>query len=84
MQNIPIAITASGTVRDADRRRPDLVKQVNLAFTKTNFTGYSITIRGIGTQAISVTTDPARSRTAFNDIPFIAIISLSRNSMTSK
>ena len=50
---------------------PDLVKQVpNLTFTKTNFTGYNIQIRGIGTQAISVTTDPAVA-VAFNDIPFI-------------
>ncbi len=50
---------------------PDLVKQVpNLTFTKTNFTGYSIQIRGIGTQAISVTTDPAVA-VALNDIPFI-------------
>ena len=47
------------------------MKQVpNLTFTKTNFTGYSIQIRGIGTQAISVTTDPAVA-VAFNDIPFI-------------
>ena len=50
---------------------PDLVKTVpNLTFTKTNITGYSIQIRGIGTQAISVTTDPAVA-VAFNDIPFI-------------
>ncbi len=42
----------------------------NLTFTKTNFTGYSIQIRGIGTQAISVTTDPAVA-VAFNDMPFI-------------
>jgi outer membrane receptor protein involved in Fe transport len=50
---------------------PDLVRQVpNLTFSKTNFTGYNIQIRGIGTQAISVTTDPAVA-VAFNDIPFI-------------
>jgi iron complex outermembrane receptor protein len=50
---------------------PDLVKEVpNLTFSKTNFTGYNIQIRGIGTQAISVTTDPAVA-VAFNDIPFI-------------
>ena len=50
---------------------PDLVKQVpNMTFTKTNFSGYSIQLRGIGTQAISVTTDPAVA-VAFNDIPFI-------------
>ena len=47
------------------------MKQVpNLTFTKTNFTGYSIQIRGIGTQAISVSTDPAVA-VALNDIPFI-------------
>ena len=47
------------------------MKQVpNLTFTKTNFTGYSIQICGIGTQAISVTTDPAVA-VALNDIPFI-------------
>ena len=47
------------------------MKQVpNLTFTKTNFSGYSIQIRGIGTQAISVTTDPAVA-VALNDIPFI-------------
>ncbi len=41
-----------------------------MTFTKTNFSGYSIQLRGIGTQAISVTTDPAVA-VAFNDIPFI-------------
>jgi len=41
-----------------------------MTFTKTNFSGYSIQIRGIGTQAISVTTDPAVA-VAFNDMPFI-------------
>ena len=39
-------------------------------FSKTNFTGYNIELRGIGTQAISVTTDPAVA-VAFNGIPFI-------------
>ncbi len=42
----------------------------NLTFSKTNFTGYNMQIRGIGTQAISVTTDPAVA-VSFNDIPFI-------------
>ena len=41
-----------------------------MTFTKTNFSGYNIQIRGIGTQAISVTTDPAVA-VAFNDIPFL-------------
>ncbi len=74
VQSIPIAITALSQEQLTSRQvagGPDLIKEVpNLTFTKTNFTGYSIQIRGIGTQAISVTTDPAVA-VAFNDIPFI-------------
>jgi outer membrane receptor protein involved in Fe transport len=74
VQSIPIAITALSQEQLTSSQTaggPDLVKQVpNLTFTKTNFTGYSIQIRGIGTQAISVTTDPAVA-VALNDIPFI-------------
>ena len=74
VQTIPIAITALSQEQLTATQTaggPDLVKQVpNLTFSKTNFTGYSIEIRGIGTQAISVTTDPAVA-VAFNDIPFI-------------
>jgi outer membrane receptor protein involved in Fe transport len=74
VQSIPIAITALSQEQLTATQTaggPDLVKQVpNLTFTKTNFTGYSIQIRGIGTQAISVSTDPAVA-VAFNDMPFI-------------
>jgi len=74
VQSIPIAITALSQEQLTATQTaggPDLVKQVpNLTFTKTNFTGYSIQIRGIGTQAISVATDPAVA-VALNDIPFI-------------
>src|SRR5580692_1912178 len=74
VQNIPISITAMSQEQLTATQTtggPDLVKDVpNLTFTKTNFSGYSINIRGIGTQAISVTTDPAVA-VAFNDIPFI-------------
>ena len=74
VQSIPIAITALSQEQLTASQTaggPDLVKQVpNLTFTKTNFSGYSIQIRGIGTQAISVTTDPAVA-VAFNDMPFI-------------
>jgi iron complex outermembrane receptor protein len=74
IQTVPIAITALSQEQLTSRQiagGPDLVKEVpNLTFTKTNFTGYSIEIRGIGTQAVSVTTDPAVA-VAFNDIPFI-------------
>ena len=74
VQSIPISITALSQEQLTATQTaggPDLVKQVpNMSFTKTNFTGYSIQLRGIGTQAISVTTDPAVA-VAFNDIPFI-------------
>lgn len=74
MQKVPIAISAF-TQKELQAEQvaggPDLVKEVpNLNFSKTNFTGYNIQIRGIGTQAISVTTDPAVA-VAFNNIPFI-------------
>ncbi len=74
IQTVPIAITALSQEQLTSRQiagGPDLVKEVpNLTFSKTTFTGYNIQIRGIGTQAISVTTDPAVA-VAFNDIPFI-------------
>ena len=74
IQTVPIAITALSQEQFTSRQiagGPDLVKEVpNLTFSKTNFSGYNIQIRGIGTQAISVTTDPAVA-VAFNDTPFI-------------
>ncbi|HTO39516.1 MAG TPA: TonB-dependent receptor plug domain-containing protein, partial [Rhizomicrobium sp.] len=74
VQSIPIAITALSQEQLTAQQisgGPDLIKSVpNMSFTKTNFSGYSIQIRGIGTQAVSVTTDPAVA-VAFNDTPFI-------------
>ena len=74
VQSIPISITALSQEQLTATQTaggPDLIKQVpNMTFTKTNFSGYSIQLRGIGTQAISVTTDPAVA-VSFNDIPFI-------------
>jgi len=74
VQSIPISITALSQEQLTATQTaggPDLIKQVpNMTFTKTNFSGYSIQLRGIGTQAISVTTDPAVA-VAFNDQPFI-------------
>jgi iron complex outermembrane recepter protein len=74
VQNIPIAVTAlSDEQLQAQKIEggPDLLKAIpNMTFTKTNFTGYSINIRGIGTEAVSVTTDPAVA-VAFNDTAFI-------------
>jgi iron complex outermembrane receptor protein len=74
IQQVPIAITALSQRELTERQiagGPDLVKDIpNVTFNKTNFTGYNLEIRGIGTQAISVTTDPAVA-VAFNGIPFI-------------
>ena len=74
IQNVPIAVTALSQEQLTARQiagGPDLLRDVpNMDFTKTNFSGYNIELRGIGTQAISVTTDPAVA-VAFNDTPFI-------------
>ena len=74
VQSVPIAITAMSQEQLTATQTaggPDLVKNVpNLTFSKTNFTGYNIQIRGIGTQAVSVTTDPAVA-ISFDDIPFL-------------
>jgi outer membrane receptor protein involved in Fe transport len=74
IQDVPIAISAF-TQEQLERSQvaggPDLITQVpNMTFTKTNFSSYSIQIRGIGTQAISATTDAAVA-VAFNNTPFI-------------
>jgi outer membrane receptor protein involved in Fe transport len=74
IQDVPIAMSAF-TQEDLTRSQvaggPDLITQVpNMTFTKTNFSSYSIQIRGIGTQAISATTDAAVA-VAFNNTPFI-------------
>ncbi|HEV7311312.1 TonB-dependent receptor [Sphingopyxis sp.] len=74
VQDVPISVSAF-TQENLERSQvaggPDLITQVpNMTFTKTNFTSYSIQIRGIGTQAISVTTDPAVA-ISFNNTSFI-------------
>jgi len=74
IQDVPIAMSAF-TQEDLTRSQvaggPDLITQVpNMTFTKTNFSSYSIQLRGIGTQAISATVDPAVA-VAFNNTPFI-------------
>jgi len=74
IQDVPIAMSAF-TQEDLTKSQvtggPDLMTQVpNFTFTKTNFSGYSIQIRGIGTQAVSATTDAAVA-VAENNTPFI-------------
>ncbi|HEX6858599.1 MAG TPA: TonB-dependent receptor plug domain-containing protein, partial [Caulobacteraceae bacterium] len=74
IQDVPIAISAFTQEKLENSQvagGPDLMTQVpNMTFTKTNFSSYSIQIRGIGTQAISATTDPAVA-IAFNNTPFV-------------
>jgi outer membrane receptor protein involved in Fe transport len=74
IQDVPIAISAF-TQESLERSQiaggPDLMTQVpNMTFTKTNFASYSIQLRGIGTQAISATTDAAVA-VAFNNSSMI-------------
>ena len=62
MQDVPIAISAF-SMEELDAKKVeggfDLLKAIpNVTFSKTNFTGYNFQIRGIGTQAVSATTDP--------------------------
>ena len=74
IQDVPIAISAftqEALERSQVAGGPDLITQVpNMTFTKTNFSSYSIQLRGIGTQAISATVDPAVA-VAFNNTSFI-------------
>ncbi len=62
LQDVPIAISAFSMEQlDAQKIEGgfDLLKGVpNVTFSKSNFSGYNFQIRGIGTQAISATTDP--------------------------
>jgi iron complex outermembrane receptor protein len=74
IQDVPIAISAfsqEALERSQIAGGPDLMTQIpNMTFTKTNFASYSIQIRGIGTQAISATTDAAVA-VAFNNSSMI-------------
>jgi outer membrane receptor protein involved in Fe transport len=63
IQDVPMAITAIDSKSLQAQKietGADIMRAVpNMTFTKTNFSGYDISIRGIGTKAISATTDPA-------------------------
>jgi iron complex outermembrane recepter protein len=74
LQDVPIAISAFDMESlDAQKLEGgfDLLKAIpNVTFSKTNFTGYNFQIRGIGTQAISATTDPGVA-VSFNNTTLI-------------
>lgn len=72
--DVPIAMTAlSGEAMD-DRKiegGSELLRAVpNMNFSKGNFSMYNIAIRGIGTKAVSASTDPAVA-VSFNNTPLI-------------
>jgi iron complex outermembrane receptor protein len=70
IQDVPIAISAfSAQALDEQKIEGgfDLLKAIpNVTFSKNNFTSYNFSIRGIGTKAVSATTDPAVS-VSFNN-----------------
>lgn len=74
LQDVPIAVSAfSGDTLDGLKIEggPELVRAVpNVAFTKTNFSMYNFSIRGVGTSAISAASDPGVA-ISFNNTPLI-------------
>jgi len=62
IQDVPIAISAFSAKALEEQKIEggfDLLKAIpNVTFSKNNFTSYNFSIRGIGTKAVSATTDP--------------------------
>jgi iron complex outermembrane receptor protein len=74
IQDVPIAISAF-TQKDLEQQKIeggfDLLKAIpNVTFSKNNFSSYNFSIRGIGTKAVSATTDPGVA-VSFNNIALI-------------
>ncbi len=74
IQDVPIAMTALSQKNLEEQKiesGADIMRAVpNLTFSKSNFTGYNISIRGIGTKAISATSDPGVA-VSYNNIGMI-------------
>ncbi len=74
IQDVPIAISAfSQEALEAQKIEGgfDLLKAIpNVTFSKNNFTSYNFSIRGVGTKAVSATTDPGVA-VAFNNSTII-------------
>ncbi len=74
IQDVPIAISAFSQRALEEQKIEggfDLLKAIpNVTFSKNNFTGYNFSIRGVGTKAISATTDPGVA-VAFNNTTLI-------------
>ncbi len=74
VQDVPIAVTALSQKNLEEQKiegGPDIMRAVpNLTFSKSNFTGYNLSIRGVGTKSISATSDPGVA-VAFNNSSLI-------------
>lgn len=74
IQDVPIAVSAfSGETLDAMKIEggSELMRAIpNVTFSKSNFSMYNFSIRGIGTKAISAASDPAVA-ISFNNSPMI-------------
>ncbi|WP_218000096.1 TonB-dependent receptor domain-containing protein [Sphingopyxis granuli] len=74
IQNVPISVSAF-SAKSLDEQKveggSELVRAVpNVSFSKTNFASYNFSIRGVGTKALSVASDPAVA-ISFNNTPLI-------------
>ncbi len=74
IQDVPIAISAFSAKTLQEQKIEggfDLLKAIpNVTFSKNNFSSYNFSIRGIGTKAISISTDPGVA-VAFNSTALI-------------
>jgi len=74
IQDVPIAVSAfSGQMLDDLKIEggSELLRAIpNVTFSKSNFSMYNFSIRGIGTKAISASSDPAVA-VSFNNTPLI-------------
>ncbi len=74
IQDVPIAVSAfNGEELDSLKIETggELLRAVpNVNFSKSNFSGYNFSIRGVGTKAVSASSDPAVA-VSFNNTPLI-------------
>ncbi len=74
IQDVPIAISAfSAKALDEQKLEGgyDLLKAIpNVTFSKSNYSGYNFSIRGVGTKAVSATSDPGVA-VSFNNVSLI-------------
>ena len=74
IQDVPIAVSAfSGAALQTMKIETggELLRAIpNVTFSKSNFSGYNFSIRGVGTKAVSASTDPAVA-VSFNNTPLI-------------